>query len=162
MEETSKKRKIFKTCYIVCYLLLILVASVLFHTALQYELEFSKALPAYIILLVLGLVFCVRLFIVARKGRLLGIPKTNNKICLLLGVLLNAVVRSLIVVVPLSSVWLLIEYCKGAVVVYPMFDPILFILNLIQAALPFPFIGLMILYLIAYLIMPKKQEEIQS
>ncbi len=78
MEEISKKRKIFKTCYIVSYLLLILVASVLFHTALQYELKAPKALPCYIVLLVLGLLFCVRLFVSARKGKLLGIPKTKT------------------------------------------------------------------------------------
>ena len=162
MEETSKKRKIFKTCYIVCYLLLILVASVLFHTALQYELKAPQALPWFIALLVLGVVFGVRLFIVARKGRLLGIPKINNKICMLLGVLLNAVVRSLIVAVPLSSVWLLIEYCKGATTASPMYSPILVITSLIQVSFPIIFVVLLLLYLIAYLIMPKKQEEIQS
>ena len=160
MEETSKKRKIFKICYIVCYLLLIVVASVLFHTALQYEFKTSKPLPCYIVLLVLGLVFCVRLFMSARKGKLLGIPKTRNRIYLLLGALLNAVVRSLILVVPLSSVWVLIEYCKGAVTVYPMYSPISVITSIIQVALPIPFIGLMMLYLIAYFIMPKQEEKV--
>lgn len=161
MEEISKKRKIFKICYIVCYLVLIIVASVLFRTALQYELKAPQALPWFIVLLVLGVVFGVRLFIVARKGRLLGIPKTKNRIYLLLGALLNAVVRSLILVVPMSSVWLPIEYCKGAATASPVYSPIWFIINLIQVYFPIIFVVSLLLYLIAYFIMPKKQEEIE-
>ncbi len=158
MEEISKKRKIFKTCYIVSYLILILVASVLFCTAWPLPVEFSEGLPAYVILLVLGLVFCVRLFVNARKGKLLGVPKTKNKICLLLGVLLNTILRSLIVAVPLWGVGVIIFYCKNGFI-YVMMNPVIIAMQLIYQTSLFLIIGLNILYLIAYLIMPKKQED---
>lgn len=164
MGEISKKRRIFKTCYIVCYLVLILVASVLFRTAWPLPIEFFEGLPTYIILLVLVVAFCVRLFVSARKGKLLGVPKTKNKIYLLLGVLLNTILRSLIVAVPLWGVGVIISICQtgGAdSMINGFWAGVFFVGYFIVITAFIFFIILNVLYLVAYFIMPKKQEEIE-
>lgn len=164
MEETSKKRKIFKTCYIVSYLILILVASVLFRMAWPIPIEFSEGLPAYITLLVLGLLFCVRLFVNARKGKLLGIRKIEKGKYPWLGILLNCALRSFIIATPLWGVGFLISMCQtgGAdSMINSFWAGVSFFGYFIVITAFLFFIILNILYLIAYLIMPKKKEAIQ-
>lgn len=160
MEEISKKRRIFKTCYIVCYLVLILVASVLFRTAWPIPIEFSEGLPAYITLLVLGVAFCVRLFVSARKGKLLGIRKIEKGKYPWLGILLNCALRSFIIATPLWGVGVIISICQtgGAdSMINSFWAGVFFVGYFIVITAFLFFIILNILYLIAYLIMPKKE-----
>lgn len=155
--ETSKKQKIYKICYLSSCLILIFVASLLFRKAWPLPLEFAKCLPTNLTLLGLGVLFCARLFINARKGVLLGVKIEKGKYPWG-GVLLNASLYSLIVACPLWLVGVMISLyqtggadSKGVIVIF----------LLIFVTFLFLFVILNILYFIAYLIMPKKQEDIQ-